>query len=62
MDHVCLGMENLYGYELKEEDCKDSCIDSGENEEEIDNLRYVEVDFSEDIVTMNRTKGDEFLS
>ncbi|CAI9274850.1 unnamed protein product [Lactuca saligna] len=34
----------------------------GGNEKEIDNLRDVEVEFNEDTVTMNTTKGDEFLS
>lgn len=47
--------------EIKEED-DDLCIDDGENEEEINNLRDMDVDFDEDIVTMNKTKGDEFLS
>ncbi|CAI9301626.1 unnamed protein product [Lactuca saligna] len=46
----------------EEEDGDDSSIDGGENEEEIDSLTDVDVDFNKDIVTMNRTKGDEFLN
>ncbi|CAH1427135.1 unnamed protein product [Lactuca virosa] len=40
----------------------DSCIDGGENEDETENHRDVEVDFNEDEDTMNITKGDDFLS
>ncbi|CAH1412312.1 unnamed protein product [Lactuca virosa] len=56
------GIEDWFGSEIEEEDGDDSCIDGGKNEEEIDNLTDVDVDFSEVIVTMNRTKGDELLN
>nr|KAJ0189842.1 hypothetical protein LSAT_V11C800419960 [Lactuca sativa] len=62
MDHDGQGIEDWFGSEIEEEDGDDSCIDGGENEDEIDNLTDVDVDFNEDIVTMNRTKGDEFLN
>ncbi|CAI9293701.1 unnamed protein product [Lactuca saligna] len=62
VDHDGQGIEDLFGSEIKEEDGDDPCIDGGENEEQIDNLIDVDVDFNEDIVTMNRTKGDEFLN
>ncbi|CAH1446980.1 unnamed protein product [Lactuca virosa] len=63
VDHDGQGIEEWFGSEIEEEeDGDDSCIDGGENEDEIDNLRDMEVDFNEDVVTMNRTKGDEFIS
>lgn len=62
VDHDGQGIEDWFGSEIEEEDGDDSCIDGGENEDEIDNLTDVDVDFNEDIVTMNRTKGDEFLN
>ncbi|CAH1415888.1 unnamed protein product [Lactuca virosa] len=62
VDHDGQRIEDWFGSEIDEEDGDDSCIDGGENEEEIDNLTDVDVDFNEGIVTMNRTKGDEFLN
>nr|KAJ0228553.1 hypothetical protein LSAT_V11C100017830 [Lactuca sativa] len=50
---------HAYGTD-EDDDGDDSCIDGGENEDEIDNLIDVDVDFNEDIVTMNWTKGDDF--
>nr|KAJ0201493.1 hypothetical protein LSAT_V11C600328750 [Lactuca sativa] len=50
---------DVYG---TDEDGDELCIDGGGNEEEIDNLRDVEVKFNDHIVTINRAKGDEFLS
>ncbi|CAI9291989.1 unnamed protein product [Lactuca saligna] len=37
----------------EDEDGDDSCIKGGENNDEIDSLTDVDVDFNEDIVTMN---------
>ncbi|CAI9290558.1 unnamed protein product [Lactuca saligna] len=62
VDHDGQGIEDWFGSKIEEEDGDDCCIDGGENEEEIDSLANVDVDFNEDIVTMNRTKGDEFLN
>ncbi|CAI9282509.1 unnamed protein product [Lactuca saligna] len=55
-------IEGWFGSEIEEEeDSDDSCIDSSENEEEIENLRDVEMDFNDDEVIMNITKGDDFV-
>ncbi|CAH1419145.1 unnamed protein product [Lactuca virosa] len=63
VDHDGQGIEDWFGSEIEdEEDGDDSCINGGKNEDEIDNLRDVEVDFNDDVVIMNKTKGDEFLS
>ncbi|CAH1450165.1 unnamed protein product [Lactuca virosa] len=62
VDHDGQGIEDWFGSEIEEEDGDDSCIDGGENEDEIDNLTDVDVDFNEGIVTMNRIKGDECLN
>ncbi|CAI9279569.1 unnamed protein product [Lactuca saligna] len=62
VDHDGQGIEDWFGSEIEEEDGDDSCIDGGENEDEIDNLTDVDVDFNKDTVTMNKTKGDEFLN
>ncbi|CAI9277216.1 unnamed protein product [Lactuca saligna] len=62
VDHDCQGIEDLFFSEIEEEkDGDDSCIDGGENEDEIENLRDVEVEFNEDEATMNKTKGDDYL-
>ncbi|CAI9275651.1 unnamed protein product [Lactuca saligna] len=62
VDHDGQGIEDWFGSEIEKEDGDDSCFDGGENEDEIDNLTDLDVDFNEDIVTTNRTKGDEFLN
>ncbi|CAH1451777.1 unnamed protein product [Lactuca virosa] len=62
VDHNGQGIDDWFGSDVEEEDGDDSRIDGGENEDEIDNLIDVDVDFNEDIVTMNRTKGDDFLN
>ncbi|CAH1444975.1 unnamed protein product [Lactuca virosa] len=63
VDHDGQGIEDWFGSEIEEEEYgDDSCIDGGENEDEIENIRDVEVDFNEDEVTMNRRKGDDFMS
>ncbi|CAH1421544.1 unnamed protein product [Lactuca virosa] len=57
------GIEDRFGSEIEEEeDGDDSCIDGGENDDEIENLRDVEMDFNDDEVTMNITEADDFLS
>nr|KAJ0199011.1 hypothetical protein LSAT_V11C600310970 [Lactuca sativa] len=48
--------------EEDDDDDVDPCIDGGENEDEIDNLMDVEVDFNEDILTMNIIQGDDFMN
>nr|KAJ0200676.1 hypothetical protein LSAT_V11C600320910 [Lactuca sativa] len=62
VDHDGQGIEDWFGSKIEEEDGDYSCIDGGENKDEIDNLTDVDVDFNEEVVTMNRTKGDEFLN
>ncbi|CAI9277376.1 unnamed protein product [Lactuca saligna] len=55
VDHDGQGIENWFGSDIEEED-------GGENKDEIDNLRDVEVYINEDIIIMNKTHGDEFLT
>nr|KAJ0215458.1 hypothetical protein LSAT_V11C300133140 [Lactuca sativa] len=62
VDHDGQGIENLVGSQIEEDNGDDSSINGGENEEKIDNLTDVDVEFNEDIITMNKTKGDEFLN
>ncbi|CAI9298295.1 unnamed protein product [Lactuca saligna] len=62
VDHDGQVIEDWFGFEIEEEGGDDSYVDGGENEDEIDYLTNVDVDFNEDIITMNRTKGDEFLN
>ncbi|CAI9299041.1 unnamed protein product [Lactuca saligna] len=62
VDHDGKGIED-FGSKIEEEEHGDnSYIDGGENEDEVNNHRDVEVEFNVDIVNMNKTKGDEFLS
>ncbi|CAI9301641.1 unnamed protein product [Lactuca saligna] len=64
VDHDGQGIEDWFGFEIEteKEDGDDSCIDGGANENKIDNLNDVDVEFNEDMVTMNRTQGDEFMN
>nr|KAJ0226670.1 hypothetical protein LSAT_V11C100001510 [Lactuca sativa] len=55
-------LRSEFGSEIEEEVGDDSCIDDGENENKIDNLKDVEVESNEDIITMNRKQGDEFVN
>ncbi|CAH1429397.1 unnamed protein product [Lactuca virosa] len=56
VDHIGVGVDGWF-----DDDGRESCID-GENEDNIDELRNVELEFNEDIMHMNRTLNDLFLS
>ncbi|CAI9268583.1 unnamed protein product [Lactuca saligna] len=56
IDNVGVGVDGWFN-----DDDHESCID-GENEDNICELRNVDVEFDEDVVIMNRTSNDPFLS
>nr|KAJ0193917.1 hypothetical protein LSAT_V11C800435760 [Lactuca sativa] len=56
VDHIGVGVDGWH-----DDDEHESCID-GENEDNIDELRNVAFEFNEDVVHMNRTSNDPFLS
>ncbi|CAI9274439.1 unnamed protein product [Lactuca saligna] len=58
MDHIRVGVD---GWLDDEDNEHESCID-GENEDNIDELRNVAFEINEDVVHMNRTSNDPFLS
>ena len=59
VDRIGDGIDDMYESEGGDDD-HDSCISGGDND--IGTLRDVTVDFNEEIVTMNRTCIDEFLT
>ncbi|CAI9302980.1 unnamed protein product [Lactuca saligna] len=59
VDHIGDGINDMFESEGAHDD-HDSCISGGNDE--IGPLRDVIVDFNEEIVTMNRTCNDEFLT
>ncbi|CAI9278555.1 unnamed protein product [Lactuca saligna] len=61
VDHIGVGVYGCHDDEDNDDDEHESCID-GENEDNIDELRNVALEFNEDIVHMNRTSNDPFLS
>ncbi|CAI9276058.1 unnamed protein product [Lactuca saligna] len=61
VDHIGVGVDGWHDDEDNDDDEHESCID-GENEENIDELRNVALEFNEDVVHMNRTSNDPFLS
>nr|KAJ0211779.1 hypothetical protein LSAT_V11C400183140 [Lactuca sativa] len=61
MDHIGVGVDGWLDDEDNDDDEHESCID-GENEDNIDELRNVAFEFNEDVVHMNRTSNDPFLS
>nr|KAJ0192741.1 hypothetical protein LSAT_V11C800426100 [Lactuca sativa] len=56
VDHIGVGVDGWH-----DDDEHESCID-GENEDNIDELRNVAFEFNEDVMHMNRTSNDPFLS
>ncbi|CAI9265896.1 unnamed protein product [Lactuca saligna] len=61
VDHIGVGVDGWHDDEDNDDDEHESCID-GENEDNIDELRNVAFEFNEDVVHMNRTSNDPFLS
>ncbi|CAI9299908.1 unnamed protein product [Lactuca saligna] len=61
VDHIGVGVDGWNDDEDNDDDEHESCID-GENEDNIDELRNVAFEFNEDVVHMNRTSNDPFLS
>ncbi|CAI9273426.1 unnamed protein product [Lactuca saligna] len=61
VDHIGVGVDGWLDDEDNDDDEHESCID-GENEDNIDELRNVAFEFNEDVVHMNRTSNDPFLS
>nr|KAJ0193793.1 hypothetical protein LSAT_V11C800402570 [Lactuca sativa] len=61
VDHIGVGVDGWHDDEDNDDDEHGSCID-GENEENIDELRNVALEFNEDVVHMNRKSNDPFLS
>ncbi|CAI9286061.1 unnamed protein product [Lactuca saligna] len=61
VDHIGVGVDGWFNDEDNDDDGHEYCID-GENEDNIDELRNVELEFNEDVVHMNRTSNDHFLS
>ncbi|CAI9268545.1 unnamed protein product [Lactuca saligna] len=61
VEHIGVGVDGWHDDEDNDDDEHESCID-GENEENIDELRNVALEFNEDVVHMNRTSNDPFLS
>ncbi|CAH1447772.1 unnamed protein product [Lactuca virosa] len=60
IDHVGVGVDEWFDDEEGDDD-HESCID-GENEDNIYELRNGNVEFNDDVVIMNRTSNDPFLS
>ncbi|CAI9260540.1 unnamed protein product [Lactuca saligna] len=61
VDHIGVGVDGWFDDEDNDDDGRDSCID-GENENNIDKLRNVDLEFNNDVVHMNKTLNDAFLS
>nr|KAJ0213759.1 hypothetical protein LSAT_V11C400190290 [Lactuca sativa] len=61
VDHIGVGVDGWHDDEDNDDDEHESCID-GENEDNIDELRNVAFEFNEDVVHMDRTSNDPFLS
>ncbi|CAI9266735.1 unnamed protein product [Lactuca saligna] len=61
VDHIRVGVDGWHDDEDNDDNEHESCID-GENEDNIDELRNVAFEFNEDVVHMNRTSNDPFLS
>ncbi|CAI9276503.1 unnamed protein product [Lactuca saligna] len=61
VDHIGVGVDGWHDDEDNDDDEHESCIDD-ENEDNIDELRNVAFEFNEDVVHMNRTSNDPFLS
>ncbi|CAH1423674.1 unnamed protein product [Lactuca virosa] len=61
VDHTGVGVDGWLDDEDNDDDEHESCID-GENEDTIYELRNVAFEFNEDVVHMNRTSNDPFLS
>ncbi|CAI9284263.1 unnamed protein product [Lactuca saligna] len=61
VDHIRVGVDGWLDDEDNDDDEHASCID-GENEDNIDELRKVAFEINEDVVHMNRTSNDPFLS
>nr|KAJ0199436.1 hypothetical protein LSAT_V11C600338640 [Lactuca sativa] len=61
VDHIGVGVDGWHDDEDNDDDEHESCID-GENEDNIDELRNVAFEFNEDVMHMNRTSNDHFLS
>ncbi|CAH1441075.1 unnamed protein product [Lactuca virosa] len=59
VDHIGVGVDGWFDDEDNDDDGRDSCID-GENEDNIDELRNVELEFNDDVVHMNMTSNDPF--
>ncbi|CAI9292680.1 unnamed protein product [Lactuca saligna] len=58
VDHVGSGIEGWFDDEENPKDEHESCIDGVDN----DDLMDVEVEFNKDVVIMNKTYKDTFLS
>ncbi|CAI9262730.1 unnamed protein product [Lactuca saligna] len=61
VDHIGVGVDGWHDDEDNDDDEHESCID-GENEDNIDELRNVAFEFNKDVVHMNKTSNDPFLS
>ncbi|CAH1433344.1 unnamed protein product [Lactuca virosa] len=61
VDHIGVGVDGWLDDEDNDDDENKSCID-GENEDNIDELRNVAFEINEDVVHMNRTSNDLFIS
>nr|KAJ0212403.1 hypothetical protein LSAT_V11C400158890 [Lactuca sativa] len=61
VDHIGVGVDGWLDDEDNEDNEHDSCID-GENEDKIDELRKVAFEIYEDVVHINRTSNDPFLT
>ncbi|CAH1432560.1 unnamed protein product [Lactuca virosa] len=61
VDHIGVGVYGWFDDEDNNDDEHESSID-GENEDNIDELRNVAFEFNKDVVHMNRTSNDPFLS
>ncbi|CAI9269290.1 unnamed protein product [Lactuca saligna] len=61
VDHIGVGVDGWFDDEDNNDDEHESCND-GENEDNIDELRNVVFKFNEDVVHMNKTSNDPFLS
>nr|KAJ0209809.1 hypothetical protein LSAT_V11C400172910 [Lactuca sativa] len=61
VDHIGVGVDGWLDDKDSDDEEHESCID-GENEDNIDELWNVSFEFNEDVVHMNRTSNDPFLS
>ncbi|CAH1435754.1 unnamed protein product [Lactuca virosa] len=61
IDHVGVRVNGWFDDDGEEDDDHESCID-GENEDNINELRNGNVEFNEDVVIMNMTSNDPFMS